>query len=161
MASGPSWLRADGGTLRVANATVGEYRVSVYTAPTPVSPDSIDVSVLATFGRGREVPPDLTIEVVAAKADGSGAPIRQPATRDQAEDPRYYAAKFALGSVGEWDVTVEIRGPLGEGEVDFTLTAREPGPLSNPWVILVAAFLPLLLVGWWLLSPPSSRPGAE
>ena len=42
-----------------------------------------------------------------------------PCTREQAQDPRYYAAKFALGSVGEWEILVRVRGPEGEGEVSF------------------------------------------
>lgn len=185
----PSLMVADGGTLRVANVPMGEYRVSVYTAPTPIPPDSIDVSVLATFQRGREVAPDLKIWVVAVRTDSAGPRIRHPATREQADDPRYYAAKFTPGFVGEWEIQVQLQGPRGEGEVRFQVRVQEPGPLSNPFIILTAALLPLLLVGWWLRSgkaapngkdqgvlktrpregqdpsrdevnPPSSRPGA-
>ena len=166
-AAGP--LAADGGTLRVANVPMGAYRVNVFTDPTPITPDSIDVSILATFERGRGVARGLEIEVECRRVDGEGAPIRRLATREQATDPRYYSAKFSPGSVGEWEVRVRIEGPEGEGEVSFRVRVQEPGPLSNPYLILLAAFLPLVLVGWWLkrgsggapveLSSPSSRPG--
>jgi len=148
---------ADGGTLRVANVPMGAYRVNVFTDPTPIPPDTIDVSALITFERGRGVARGLEVEVVCTRLDGEGDPIRRPATREQADDPRYYAAKFALGAVGEWKILLRVQGPEGEGEVSFQVQVQEPGPLSNPYLILLAAFLPILLVGWWLRSP-SNRP---
>jgi len=166
LAALPSPLQADGGTLRAANVPVGAYRVSVFTDPTPIPPDSIDVSVLVTFERGRGIARDLEIEVTAHRLDGMGRPVRHPATREQAEDPRYYAAKFALGSMGDWEIQVGIRGPEGEGEIRFQVTVQEQGLLDNPYLVLAGALLPLLLVGWWLKrsgrpgpTPPSTRPG--
>ena len=160
LAAFPPSLQADGGTLRAANVPMGAYRVNVFTDPTPIPPDSIDVSVLVTFERGRGVSLGLEIEVLARKLDGSGIEVRHPATRDQAIDPRYYAANFALGSVGLWEIRVRVVGPEGEGETVFQVVVRTPGLGGNPYFILVAALFPLLLVGWWLrrTSSPSSRP---
>jgi hypothetical protein len=142
-------LRADGGTLRAANVPVGAYRVSVFTAPTPIPPDSIDVSMLVTE-RGRGLVPDLEIVVTAHPLGQPGRSTSHPATRDQATDSRYYAAKFALGSEGPWEIVVQVRGPRGEGEVRFEVMVQNPGPLGSPFMILGLALLPLLLVGWWL-----------
>lgn len=160
-------LFADGGTLRVANVVMGSYRVSVFTDPTPITPDSLDVSVLATFERGRGIVQGLEIVVVARLLDSSGTEIRHPATRDQAEDPRYYAAKFSPGAVGEWEIVVRLEGPEGRGEASFEVRVQNPGPFDNPFLILGVALLPLALVGWWLrgsasgeeVSSPSTRPG--
>ena len=146
----PLPLQADGGTLRVANVPMGAYRVNVYTDPTPIPPDSIDVSVLVTYERGRGVAPGLEIQVLARPLDSIGPEIRHPATREQADDPRFYAAKFTLGSVGLWEIRVQLKGPEGEGETSFTVTVQEPGLLGNPYLILTMALLPLALVGWWL-----------
>lgn len=146
----PLSLRADGGTLRVANVPMGAYRVNVFTDPTPIPPDSVDVSVLVTFERGRGIARGLDIQVTARRTDGTGSPIRHPATREQADDPRYYAAKFALGSEGEWEIRVELQGPEGAGEAAFKVTVKEPGILANPFLVVTLALLPLLLVGWWL-----------
>jgi hypothetical protein len=156
----PQPLFADGGTLRVANVPMGRYRVNVFTAPTPISPDSVDVSVLVTYERGRGVAPDLQIEVVARSLDYPGTVVRHEATRDQAEDPRYYAAKFALGEVGDWEMEIRLEGPEGEGTTRFTVAVQEPGLLDNPWVVLFAALAPLALVGWWLRrsGPAGSEP---
>ncbi len=156
----PHGLQADGGTLRAANIPMGAYRVNVFTDPTPIPPDSIDVSVLVTLERGRGIATGLEIEVVARRVDETGGEVRHPATREQAEDPRYYAAKFALGSEGLWELRVRVEGPEGEGETAFQVTVQEPGLLGNPYLILMAALLPLLLVGWWLKrsTSPSSHP---
>ncbi len=154
-------LQADGGTLRVANAVVGAYRVNVYTDPTPIPPDTIDVSVLATFERGRGVATGLDIEVVARRIDGTGETLRHPATRDQADDPRYYAAKFKLGSVGRWEITTVVAGPEGVGEVSFEVDVQKPGPLANPFLILGLGLVPLALVAWWLRGAGSNEPPAR
>jgi hypothetical protein len=143
-------LLADGGTLRVANVPMGAYRVNVFTDPTPIPPDSIDVSVLVTFERGRGIARGLAIEVEARPVGAPEWALSHPATREQAEDPRYYAAKFALGSVGEWELEVRVRGPEGEGAVRFQVSVQEPGPLDNPFLILGLALAPLFLIGWWL-----------
>jgi len=142
-------LRADGGTLRVANVPMGSYRVSVFTAPTPIPPDSIDVSLLVTE-RGRGLASDLEILVTAHPLGQPGRSTSRPATRDQATDPRYYAANFALGSEGPWEIVVQVRGPRGEGEVRFEVMVQDSGPLGSPFLVLGLALLPLLLVGWWL-----------
>jgi len=155
----PDSLRADGGTLRAANIPMGAYRVNVFTDPTPISPDSIDVSLLITFAGGRGLATGLEIEVVGRRVDGTGGEVQHVATRDQAEDPRYYAAKFALGSEGLWELRIRVRGPEGAGEVVFQVMVQELGLLGSPYLILGLALLPLLLIWWWLkrVSPPSSH----
>ena len=56
-----------------------------------------------------------------------------------------------------WEISARVEGPEGEGEVAFQITVQERGPLGNPYLILVLALLPLLLVGWWLKK--SGSPG--
>jgi hypothetical protein len=156
----PSPLRADGGTLRVANVAMGAYRINVFTAPTPITPDSVDVSVLATFERGRGVARNLEILVICKLLDGSGTQVTHTATREEADDPRYYAAKFPLGAVGKWEMEVRVRGSEGEGSVTFQVQVQEPGFFQNPFLVLAVAFVPLLLVGAWLkLGSRSESPG--
>ncbi|MGW8264937.1 MAG: hypothetical protein ACWGSQ_01140 [Longimicrobiales bacterium] len=158
----PCLLRADGGTLRVSNVPMGAYRVNVFTDPTPIPPDTLDVSVLVTFERGRGLATGLEILVIGRSLDGPRPEIAHPATREQADDPRFYAAHFSLGSAGTWELEVRVVGPEGEGEVRFQVKVQEPGLTDNPLLILGLALLPLLLVGWWLKktpNSPSSRPG--
>lgn len=155
----PGLLLANGGTLRVADAPVGAYRVSVYTEPTPPRPDSVDVSVLVVREGDPTPVRGLEIAVRATPLEGPGGGPAEaavstrtvPATRDQADDPRYYAAKFAPGRVGSWRFEVDVRGPEGEGTVPFEIRVREPGLLDRPWVVVGLALVPLALLAFWLL----------
>jgi hypothetical protein len=160
----PRLLLADGGTLRVSNVPMGAYRVYVFTDPTPIPPDTLDVSVLVTFERGRGLATGLEILVVGRRLDAPGPEVTRAATREQADDPRYYAAHFSLGSEGSWELEVRLRGPEGEGEVRFKVEVLEPGLGDSPFFILGLAVVPLILVGWWLRrsgGPPAPPEAPE
>jgi hypothetical protein len=147
----PVGLAANGGTLRLANVPMGEYRVSVFTDPTPVRPDSLDVSVLVLQEGLDGVVEDLEVWVRARATAHPGPETTLRATREQADDPRYYAAKFGLPHEGSWEIEVEVRGEAGSGVAAFQVTARERGLLGHPVTILFLALLPLLAAGVWIL----------
>ncbi len=152
---------------------MGEYRVSVFTDPTPVRPDSLDVSVLIIREGHEGVPAGLDVRVLVellehAGDHAHGAALPPPgeyrATREQADDPRYYATKFALGAEGRWRITVSVRGDAGEGEASFEVRARERGLLGHPLVLAGLALLPLVLAAIWLRREDPGepkRPGNE
>jgi hypothetical protein len=148
---GPTEALANGGTLRLANVPMGAYLVSVFTDPTPVRPDSLDVSVLVVNRTGGEVVEGLDVRVRTRHLAGAVADDERAATREQADDPRYYAAKFGLGAEGAWEIRVLVEGPEGAGDAGFEVTARDPGLLGNPLVLILLALLPLLLVGGWIV----------
>jgi hypothetical protein len=146
----PATALGDGGTIRLSGLEFGEYRVTVFTDPTPVRPDSIDVSFLATEADGLSVAEGLEIWVEVFPLDHDGRHARHPATREQADDPRMYSAKFRLGTAGEWRIDISVAGERGAGEASFTLRASEGGLLDQPMALLIAALAPLLLIGLWL-----------
>ena len=161
---------ANGGTLRVANVEVGAYRVSVFTDPTPVRPDTLDVSVLVTRADDGGLAEGVRVRVRASSLDEPLPGRELEATREAADDPRYFAAKFSLGEAGRWRITVEVEGPEGAGEATFDLRARNWGILANPLFVLLLSLLPLAAFTWWLLRrgeedegvsrpPPSPRDG--
>jgi hypothetical protein len=146
----PAIAWGDGGTIRLSGLEFGEYRVTVFTDPTPVRPDSLDVSFLVTEADGLSVAEGLEIWVETTPLDHAGEGARYPATREQADDPRMYAAKFRLGTAGEWRIGISVAGDNGSGEAAFTLRASEGGLLDQPVALLAAALAPLLLIGLWL-----------
>lgn len=157
----PAATLANGGRLWVAEAPIGDYRVSVFTSPTPVPPDTVDVSVLV-MEVGRSEPVEGLDVWVALTPIGHTAPSQsRRAAREAADDPRYYAAKFHLGGVGEWGVAVRVAGPGGEGRVTFQIEATEWGVLENPLVVLFLSLLPLALLAWWLLRRRPLQPVTE
>lgn len=146
----PEGARANGGTLRLSNVAMGAYLVSAFTDPTPVRPDSMDVSILAVMAATGEVAEGLEIRIRTRHLDGLAPDEEEVATREQADDPRYYAAKFGLGAEGRWELTLHVTGPQGAGEASFQVTARERGVLGNPLVLILLALLPLVAVGGWI-----------
>lgn len=161
-------LLANGGTLRVADAVMGDYRVSVYTGPTPPRPDSVDVSVLVVRDDDPRPVDGLAIRVSARQVGPEGVPgafdgrtVTRTAHRSQADDPRYYAAKFAPGLPGEWLVEVSVSGPDGAGTASFRMEVREPGLLDRPWVVVTLALLPLAFLAWWLTRGSPTAKGLD
>jgi hypothetical protein len=151
----PSPALANGGTLRLANVPMGAYLVSVFTDPTPVRPDSLDVSVLIVSAASGAVIEGLDVRLRTRHLEGLRPEEERPATREQADDPRYYAAKFGLGAEGPWEIQVAVRGPEGSGEASFQVRARDRGLLGNPLVLILLALLPLILVGAWIARQPA------
>lgn len=170
LAALPSLVHGNGGTLRVANVAMGDYRVSVFTDPTPVRPDSLDVSVLVLQEGVEGVPEGVGVTVTARLLEGYGeadhldrhqGPHVLQATRAQADDPRYYAAKFALGAEGRWEITVAVAGGAGAGEASFEVNARERGLLGHPLVLMILALLPLAGAAAWILRDERGRTAGE
>lgn len=147
----PAALLGNGGTLRLANVAMGDYLVSVFTDPTPVRPDSLDVSVLVLREGRPGLAEDVEVRVRARSLDHPGPEVVRAATREQADDPRYHAAKFALGHEGRWSITVGVSGEHGSGSASFEVRAREVGLLRHPLVLSLLALLPLGVMGWWVL----------
>ncbi len=147
LVAAPGSLRADGGTLRVANLPMGAYRVNVFTDPTPIPPDSIDVSVLVTFERGRGVAMGLDIEVVARRVDGRGVRVqasrhpgagrRTPGTmRPSSPWDRWGSGRFESGS----------RGPRERGKPSSRWRSRSRDPWETPSSSWAWHFSPC---SWW------------
>jgi hypothetical protein len=141
---------ANGGTLRLTNVAMGLYRVSVFTDPTPVRPDTLDVSVLVLHAEVPGVAEGVRVTVHARPLGHHGEEHLREATREEADDPRYHATKFALGAEGDWEITVAVSGPDGSGQASFRIRARERGFLGHPLVLTLLALLPLAAVALWI-----------
>lgn len=149
-------LFADGGTLRIGDVPIGGYLVSIFTDPTPARPGALHVSVLVLReGRGEVAE---SVEVTLGARSGNPPVVLEgiPALRDLSDDPRYYHNHFVLPHAGVWEITVAVSGPEGVGDTRFELTAREPGPLANPVVLVLVSLIPLAAATWWLTRPGTS-----
>jgi hypothetical protein len=154
---GVSPVLGNGGTLRVADVPIGGYQVSVFTDPTPARPDTLHVSVLVLRGGTGEVAEGVEVRIAARSMN---PPVTLPALsamRHESDDPRYYHNHFVLPHPGRWEISVAVSGDAGEGETRFELTAREEGPLDNPYVLVILSLIPLAATAWWLTRPTSTR----
>lgn len=144
-------LLANGGTVRISRAPVGPYLVTVYSSPTPLRTGEVDVSVLVQDSANRVLDVPVRVEARPLRL-GEGAeaqPIRQRATRAQATNKLFKAAKFDVAAPGEWAFRVEV---AEAGSVGFEATVARTTLLDRPWLLTVLVLLPLAVVGWLLLG---------
>lgn len=143
-------LMANGGTVRISRAAVGPYLVSVFTSPTPLRTGEVDVSVLVQ-DTVREAVLDVPVAVEAVPVGFDAAPVRHEATREQATNKLFKAAKFDVTTPGEWEIRVHVGGEEG-GAVSFQAELTDPTLLDRPYLLAALVLLPLLLLGWLLLG---------
>lgn len=135
---------ADGpGEIRLADAPVGGYRLTVATSPSPLEVGDALVSVLVQDDRRMPVL-DATVSVQAAPA---GTPLGEPvlARPGTIANRLLYAATIRIDRPGAWVLFVRVDGERGGGEVTLELTAQPAGPLRIAGPALLVA-LPSLIV---------------
>ncbi len=131
-----SILHADGGAVRLSEQK-GNYRITVFTAPTPPRVGAVDVSVLVQEAASQEPASGVQVSITAERTGSSGIVSRQSATTQGATNKLYRAATFDLPEPGEYTFEVSIDGTLGVEQVRFELEAADPLPTwlaMSPWV---------------------------
>jgi hypothetical protein len=137
-----SFLRADGGTVRLSEQQ-GNYRLTVFTTPTPVRAGPVDVSVLVQDAATGEPASDVQVTIEATWRGSPAVTTRHPATTEAATNKLYHAATFDLPGPGWYAVGVSIAGARGGGHAELDLEAADPLP---PWLALWP------WVGWPVLA---------
>jgi hypothetical protein len=127
-----SFLRADGGAVRLSEQQ-GNYRVTVFTTPTPVRAGPVDVSVLVQDSATGEPASDVQVTIAATWRGSPEVTLRHPATTGAATNKLYHAALFDLPEPGWYAVEVSVAGARGEAQAHFDLEAADPPP---PWLAL-------------------------
>jgi hypothetical protein len=131
-----SFLRADGGAVRLSERQ-GNYRLTVFTAPTPLRAGPVDVSVLVQDATTGEPASDVQVMIAAAWRGSPAMAIRHPATTEAATNKLYYVATFDLPEPGWYALEVSVAGAQGEARVHLELEAadRLSACLAQwPWV---------------------------
>lgn len=148
-------LLGNGGTVRVSNAPVGPYIVTIYTSPTPLRAGEVDVSVLAQDSAGTVLTPTVIVDARPVSlepdldADVGTGPVQQRATRAQATNKLFQAAKFDIEAPGEWEFTVTI---AEAGSLSFPAEVERSTLLDRPYLLAALVLLPLLVLGWLALG---------
>jgi hypothetical protein len=138
----PCQARADGGAIRLSERK-GNYRITVFTAPTPLRAGLVDISVFVQEAATEQPVSEVRVTIKAVRRGAPGMAIQHPATTEAATNKLYYAADFDLPEPGWYLVEVSIDGALGQTQVHFELEAAEPLP---PWLAMVP------WVGWPVLA---------
>jgi hypothetical protein len=148
-----SFAQADGGVVRLSEQ-VGDYRLTVFTTPTPFCAGPVDISVLVQdAASGETVTPARVILRLTART--SGQVLEYPASSEAATNKLFLAAVFELPEASWWDVEIHIDGPRGSARAQF---AVEAGAAPPRWLDLWPWFAwPALAVALFALHQLSVR----
>ncbi|HTU90219.1 MAG TPA: FixH family protein [Gemmataceae bacterium] len=141
-------LHADGGTVRLSQRK-GDYRITVFTSPTPLRAGPVDISVFVQdLATGEPVPQArITVRTTPRRPDGKTS--YYPATTAAATNKLYQAAVFDLAEQGWWDVEIDIEGLREPIAVSFAMEADQPLPRVweiAPWIAWPALAIVLFCV---------------
>lgn len=147
----PPGLRANGGTVRISRAPLGPYQVTVYSSPTPLRTGEVDVSVLVQDSADAVLDRPVRVEArpLRLAGDATAGIIRREATRAQATNKLFKAAKFDVDAPGEWSFHVEV---ADAGSLAFQATVARTTLLDRPYLLAFLILLPLAVAGWLLLG---------
>jgi hypothetical protein len=154
---------ANGGTVRISRAPVGPWFVTVYSSPTPLRTGEVDISTLVQDSADTVL--DVPITVLATAVDTQAEPVHMAATRRQATNKLFKAAKFDIDVPGRWAFRVRV-GAAADGrdgpggEVAFEADVARGTIMDRPFLLAALVLLPLLVLGWVLLGRGESPAGA-
>lgn len=152
-------LCADGGTVRLSDQR-GDYRITVFTSPTPLRAGPIDISVFVQDLATGEPAAGTRVAVRATPRQPGTDTICQEATTAAATNKLYLAAVFDLTEPGWWDVHILIEGLPEPIEVSFTMEAGHPLPRLGemaPWIAWPVLAIALFGVHQWLVRRKTIR----
>jgi len=120
----------------------GDYQITIFTAPTPLRPVPVDVSVLIQNAATQQPVSDAEITIRTHRGQ-HGAVIRHPRQSRRRQTSCSGAATFDLDEPGWWEIEASVDGPLGETQARFDVEAAEPLP---PYLAMWA------WIGWPVVS---------
>jgi hypothetical protein len=147
-------LHADGGLVRLSERK-GDYRITVFTSPTPLRAGRVDMSVFVQDLENRELVAEARIMVQATPRDQPSEILCHPATAEAATNKLFQAAVFDLPQSGWWNVGIVIEGLREPVQVNFDMEADESLPRVRElawWIGWPAAAVLLFCVHQWLIE---------
>lgn len=149
-----------GGVPRLTGEPAGPYRIFVWSQPEPLRVGDIHLSIGLVRAEAEgsqaadaldEPVTDATVTVSLQPVAENARPIRTLAVLQEQLGSYYYEADATLPTAGDWRITIDVSGDLGDGSAAFVgavASAREVN-----WLLLIAAGLLLLcllgLIGLW------------
>lgn len=146
-------LYADGGTVRLSERK-GDYRITVFTSPTPPRAGPIDISIFVQDVATGEPVVGTQVMVRATPRHPGGESSYYSATTEAATNKLYQAAVFDLPEPGGWEVEIEIEGLAEPIQVSFAMEADQPLPHvweMAPWIAWPVLAIALFCVHQWLV----------
>lgn len=143
-------------------ATVGPWRLTVFTAPTPPRVGEVEFDVLVEDGATRGPVDNVTVTITATSPEGwstSGT-----ARLGLADNALLRALVLTLDEAGPWRVDVRTKSGAAMGETSFDLEVGPPLPPWRaywPWLILPLPVLALVAAHQVIVLRRARVPGDE
>lgn len=137
---------ADGGAIRLSESK-GGYRITVFSAPTPLRAGAVDISVLVQDA-STGVPLPQTSTSIRMIKSGRLA-LEYPATSEAATNKLLQATQFELPEPGRWELQVQVEGVHGRTVIAGELEAAESLPRWHeqwPWIAWPAIAIVLFVI---------------
>jgi hypothetical protein len=132
---------ADGGQIR-AVTDYKNYRLTVFTSPTPMRAGPVDISVLVQDATSGEMIPDAVVTVELSQPKKTALPIWSTATTAAATNKLLQSAIVDIPRPGIWNVTIEC------------LAKNDPSPFQSKFSMEAGPPLPRWHALWpWLMLP--------
>lgn len=147
-------VRADGGLIRLMEQQ-GRYRLTVFTAPTPMRVGPVDVSVLVQDAVTGDLVPDAAVTIRVAPAGCPEQHVSYLATTAAASNKLFRAAQLEIPQTGRWEIRVMVTDGLGKVECQFDVEVAERSGWGNDlplWIGWPAVAVLLFAVHQFLVS---------
>ena len=146
----PAWAHGiTGGAPQLLDQPVGQYFLSVWTAPVPAAVGALHVTIALHGGSAGGVVVEAGIEVIVR--DKTGAALATVLAREGDVNKFLYEADVDMPAAGEFDVEVLVKEPRAAGSAHFSLLVgadalRAPTP-GRGWLAGLSALVALGLAG--------------
>lgn len=146
-----AWLPAlaygDGGTARFSG-NVGDYRMTIFTEPTPLRAGPVDVSVLLQDRQTGGFVTDAAVTISVSHADRPLNVNRVTATTASATNKLFQAASFEFAQPGTWNISVEVDGNQQTESSAFELNVAPRVPRWVDFIFWIGfPVIPIALFG--------------
>ena len=121
--------------LVVIDEAAGPYLLRVGILPSDPTLGPLHVSTLIQDATGESAVDEAVVRVTA---DGAGT-VSQSDAVNSPQSPQLYEANLWLDRLGEWTVTLDIEGDLGQASYAFSIRASEEGGFNLMFVIVAVA----------------------
>ncbi len=137
-----------GGKQQLAREVVGPYRLYAWTSPDPWRVGQAHTTVAVTeLLASQEETPATGVQVSVIYAQNGGQGERVTAIEQLGAQAGFYEADGPVTTTGDWQVTVEVVGPLGSGSAGFIQSVL-PSSAVNWWLVGGGVLLVLLAAGY-------------
>ncbi len=159
LGSAASLYAHGGGIPQLIGEVAGPYRIFAWTQPEPLRVGEFHLSIGvikgeigdtastdSADGALDEAVTDATVLIHLLPVAQDVAGLTVPALLQEQLGRYYYEADATLPTPGEWRFTIDVSGPLGEGEAEFVSLVAAAREIN--WLLIGgAAFLLLCLLG--------------